>query len=78
MALYLFTRSILEGRPIDVFNEGPDEAGLHLCGRHCRGVLRVMDRPLPPNPEWNGENRIRVEARRPIEFTTLGMIDRLN
>jgi nucleoside-diphosphate-sugar epimerase len=36
MALFLFTRAILEGRPIDVFNHGEDAARLHLRGRHRR------------------------------------------
>ncbi len=37
MALFIFTRAILEGRPIDVFNGGPDAARLHLRRRHRRG-----------------------------------------
>ena len=37
MALFLFTRNILEGKPIDVFNYGRAPPRLHLCRRHRRG-----------------------------------------
>ena len=51
MALFLFTKAILEGQPIDVFNRRPDAARLHLCRRHRRGrASALIDRPPQRRP----------------------------
>jgi len=49
MALFLFTKAILEGRPIDVFNHGRMQRDFTYVDDIVEGVLRVMDRTAEPN-----------------------------
>ena len=52
MALFLFTRAILEGRPIDVFNHGQMQRDFTYIDDIVEGVIRVSDRPATPNPDY--------------------------
>ena len=54
MALFLFTKAILEGRPIDVFNEGRMKRDFTYVGDVVEGVVRISDRIPEPAPAWNG------------------------
>jgi len=54
MALFLFTKAILEGRPIDVFNDGQMRRDFTYVDDIAEGVIRVADRPAISNPDWNG------------------------
>ncbi len=54
MALFLFTRAILAGEPIDVFNHGRMRRDFTYIDDIVEGVLRVMDRIPQPDPQWNG------------------------
>ena len=55
MALFLFTRAILEDRPIDVFNNGNMERDFTYIDDIVEGVVRVIDRAAEPNPAWQGD-----------------------
>ena len=55
MAPYLFTKAILEGRPIDVFNEGRMQRDFTYVDDIVEGVMRVMSRPPQPNPHWSSD-----------------------
>ena len=55
MALFLFTRAILEDRPINVFNNGKMKRDFTYIDDIVEGVVRVLDRPAEPNPEWSGD-----------------------
>ncbi len=52
MALFLFTKAILEGRPIDVFNYGQMQRDFTYVDDIVEGVIRVMDRSAEPNPAY--------------------------
>jgi UDP-glucuronate 4-epimerase len=54
MALFLFTKAILEGRPIDVYNYGKMQRDFTYVDDIVEGVTRVMDRTPEPNPAWSG------------------------
>jgi UDP-glucuronate 4-epimerase len=54
MALFLFTQAILEGRPIDVFNHGRMQRDFTYIDDIVQGVVRTLDRPATPNPDWSG------------------------
>ncbi len=54
MALFLFTKAILEGRPIDVFNHGNMIRDFTYVDDIVSGVIGTMDRPAQPNPDWQG------------------------
>jgi UDP-glucuronate 4-epimerase len=53
MALFLFTRNILAGLPIDVFNEGRHRRDFTYIDDIVQGVLDVLDRAAMPDPRWN-------------------------
>jgi len=55
MALFLFTRAILEDRPIDVFNEGRMERDFTYIDDIVEGMARVMERTPAANPAWRGD-----------------------
>jgi len=52
MALFLFCKAILEGRPIDVFNHGRMRRDFTYIDDITEGVIRVLDRPPQANPEF--------------------------
>jgi UDP-glucuronate 4-epimerase len=52
MALFLFTKAILEGRPIDVFNHGQMRRDFTFVEDIVEGVIRVLDRPAAPNADF--------------------------
>lgn len=54
MALFLFTKAILEGRPIDVFNSGKMRRDFTYIDDIVDGVVRVSDKLPEPNPDWSG------------------------
>jgi UDP-glucuronate 4-epimerase len=54
MALFLFTRNILEGRPIDVFNQGNHRRDFTYVDDIAEGVVRILDRIPEPDPSWSG------------------------
>jgi UDP-glucuronate 4-epimerase len=54
MALFLFTRAILEGQPLKVFNHGKMQRDFTYIDDIIEGVVRVLGRVPQPNPDWNG------------------------
>ena len=54
MALFLFTKAILEGRPIDVFNHGKMRRDFTYIDDIVEGVIRTSDHTAQPNPDWTG------------------------
>ncbi|MBL9175251.1 MAG: NAD-dependent epimerase [Verrucomicrobiales bacterium] len=72
MALYLFTRSILEGRPIDVFNEGRMRRDFTYVDDIVEGVLRVLDRAPVPNADWNSAEPDPGSSRAPYRIYNIG------
>ncbi|HOI38518.1 MAG TPA: NAD-dependent epimerase/dehydratase family protein, partial [Bacillota bacterium] len=55
MAYFLFAKAILDGRPIDVFNEGRMRRDFTYIDDIVEGVVRVADRVAAPNPAWSGD-----------------------
>jgi len=55
MALFLFTKAIIEGRAIDVYNHGRMQRDFTYIDDIIEGVMRVMDRTPGPNPAWSGD-----------------------
>jgi UDP-glucuronate 4-epimerase len=53
MALFLFTRAVLEGRPIDVFNHGNMQRDFTYVDDIVEGVIRVVDKTAAVNPEYD-------------------------
>ena len=55
MALFKFTKGILAGEPIPVFNEGRMVRDFTYIDDIVEGVVRVIDSPAAPNPQWSGD-----------------------
>jgi UDP-glucuronate 4-epimerase len=55
MALFLFTKGIMEGTPINIFNNGNMIRDFTYIDDIVEGVVRVMDRPPEGNPNWSGD-----------------------
>jgi len=55
MALFLFTKAILESKPIDVYNNGKMQRDFTYIDDIIEGVVRVLDRTAAINPTWSGE-----------------------
>ena len=55
MALFLFTRAILEGQPIKVFNHGRHKRSFTYVDDIVEGVIRTLDNVPTRNPGWNGD-----------------------
>ncbi|WP_369929668.1 NAD-dependent epimerase [Xanthomonas sp. NCPPB 2632] len=55
MALFLFTRAILAGEPIRVFNHGRHTRSFTYVDDIVEGVLRTLDRPPLRDPQWSGD-----------------------
>lgn len=55
MALFLFTKAILAGEPIQVFNYGKHRRDFTYIDDIVEGIIRTLDNPAKPNPEWTGK-----------------------
>ncbi len=53
MSLYLFTRAILAGEPIEVYNQGEHQRDFTYIDDIVEGVARVLDRPATRDPTWS-------------------------
>lgn len=53
MALFLFTKAILEGKPINVFNQGNMRRDFTYIDDIVEGVIRVLDKPAAPDPDFD-------------------------
>ncbi len=72
MALFLFTRNILEGKPIDVFNHGYHRRDFTYVADIAEGVVRALDRPARPDPKWNSDHPDPATSRAPFRIYNIG------
>jgi len=54
MALFMFTKSILNGLPIDVYNHGNMKRDFTFVEDIVEGISRIIQKSPTPNPSWNG------------------------
>ena len=72
MALFLFTRAILEGKPINVYNFGHHKRDFTYIDDIVEGVVRVLDRIPEPDLEWSGFNPDPASSRAPWRIFNIG------
>lgn len=72
MALFLFTKAILSGQPIDLFAGGELERDFTYVDDIVEGVRRVMDRPPAPNPQWDAARPGPAESSAPFRVYNIG------
>ncbi len=72
MALFKFTRSILAGKPIQVFNYGKMQRDFTYIDDIIEGVMRVIVAPPSPNPEWQPEAPDPASSYAPYRIYNIG------
>ena len=72
MALFLFTKAILEDKPIDVFNYGEMQRDFTYVDDIVEGVTRVIDNPPTGNPKWDGTNPDPSSSKAPYKIYNIG------
>jgi len=72
MALYLFTKAIIEGKPIDVFNHGNMQRDFTYIDDIVEGIIRVNDNPPKGNEEWDGMNPDPSSSPAPYKIYNIG------
>jgi len=72
MALFLFTRAILSGKPIDVFNHGEMERDFTYIDDIVEGLVRLGERPAAPDPDWSGAHPTPNTSRAPYRVYNIG------
>ena len=72
MALFLFTRHILAGEPIDVFNYGHHRRDFTYIDDIVEGVIRALDHVATPNPEWSSDAPDPATSRAPYRLYNIG------
>jgi UDP-glucuronate 4-epimerase len=72
MSLFMFTRNILEGKPIDVFNYGNHRRDFTYIDDIVEGVIRVIDRPAQANAAWGGETPDPATSFAPYRLYNIG------
>ncbi len=72
MALFLFTKAILENRPIDVFNYGDMQRDFTYVDDIVEGLVRVVGNPAKPNPNWDAKNPECDSSSAPYRIYNIG------
>mgnify|MGYP001827754783 FL=1 len=72
MALFMFTRNILEGKPIDVFNYGNHKRDFTYIDDIVEGVIRTSDNTATPNEDWDAAQPDPGTSRAPYRIYNIG------
>lgn len=72
MALFKFTQGILEGKPIPVYNKGEMIRDFTYIDDIVEGMVRVLDQPAAPNPEWCGDAPDPATSTAPYRVYNIG------
>lgn len=72
MALFMFTKNIIEGKPIDVFNYGKHQRDFTYIDDIVEGVIRTLDHTAQPNPDWSGKQPDSATSKAPYRIYNIG------
>jgi UDP-glucuronate 4-epimerase len=72
MALFRFTKGILAGEPIPVFNEGKMIRDFTYIDDIAEGVIRILDHPAQPDPNWRGDDPDPATSYAPYRVYNIG------
>ncbi len=72
MALFLFTRAILENKPIDVYNHGKMKRDFTYIDDIVEGVTRLIDKVPEPNPGWCSDDPDSATSYAPYRLYNIG------
>ena len=72
MALFKFTKNIIENNPIDIYNNGDMVRDFTYIDDNIEGIMRVINHPAQPNDKWSGENPDPATSYAPYRIYTIG------
>jgi UDP-glucuronate 4-epimerase len=72
MMMFLFTKAILAGQPIDVFNHGQMQRDFTYIDDIVESLLRVGDRTPQPDPHWRGDAPDPATSNAPYQIYNIG------
>ena len=72
MALFKFTKAILAGEPIQVFNHGQHMRDFTYVDDIVEGLVRILDRPAPSNEQWSGDRPDPGSSKAPWRVYNIG------
>jgi len=72
MALFIFTKAILEDKPIAVFNQGQMKRDFTYVDDIVEGVIRTLDRPATADPTWSGDRPTPGTSSAPARIYNIG------
>jgi len=72
MALFIFTKKILDGEKIDVFNNGQHKRDFTYVDDIVEGVVRVTDNIASSNPDWNSDKPDPSTSKAPYRLYNIG------
>ncbi len=72
MALFMFTKNIFEGKPIDVFNHGKHRRDFTYIDDIVEGVIRTLDNIATSNEQWNGDTPDTATSLAPYRIYNIG------
>lgn len=78
MALFSFTKKILAGEPIDVFNHGNHRRDFTYIDDIVEGVIRTLDQVASPNPDWNSDEPGSATSSAPYRVYNIGNSEPVN
>ena len=78
MAMIKFAKAIQAGEPIDVFNYGQHRRDFTYIDDIVEGVIRALDRPAPPNPNWRGDEPDSASSKAPWRVYNIGSNNPVN
>jgi UDP-glucuronate 4-epimerase len=72
MSVFLFTRKLLAGEPIDIFNHGMHERDFTYIDDIVEGVVRTLDKAAEPNPQWSSDAPDSATSTAPYRLYNIG------
>lgn len=72
MALSLFTKAIVEGKPVQVFNNGQMERDFTYVDDIVGGIIRIIEKPATGNPQWNAKDPDPASSKAPYRIYNIG------
>lgn len=72
MALFAFTKAMIEGKPIDIYNEGKMLRDFTYIDDIVEAIIKVMDKPATPNPDFDTKNPNAYSSFSPYRVFNVG------
>lgn len=72
MALFMFCKSIIENKPIDIYNHGQMQRGFTYISDIVEGIIKVMHKPATPDKNFVGDNSSASTSSAPYRILNIG------